>query len=300
MPILQRLPPGEVHRVVPPWRRAPRLRRVRRRDPADVLPPLHVRRLDLPPELRAVPLRLARRARPDGADRRDVASASAGRGWDRRPFTSESTSHVSVWETARVRIFHIALRSEWDAARRAGSYTTSTRGRTLAEEGFIHASRGDQWQQVYDAFYADVTEPLVLLVIDTDRLTCAGRRRGAGGRRRRDVPAHLRAARCRRGRPGGAARPRGQPAPVTPSRRCSWARCSATSCSAWSCWGSSPAQLSRRRRSRPTGVPLVGAALGLAGRRPVVVVLHRRALAASDATSSATPQLRVTPAPPCP
>jgi uncharacterized protein (DUF952 family) len=70
-----------------------------------------------------------------------------------------------------VRIFHIALRSEWEAAKKAGAYTTSTRGRTLAEEGFIHASRGDQWQGVHRAFYADVDEPLVLLVIDTDRLT---------------------------------------------------------------------------------------------------------------------------------
>ncbi|MFC6286621.1 DUF952 domain-containing protein [Nocardioides sp. GCM10027113] len=70
-----------------------------------------------------------------------------------------------------MRIFHLALRSDWEAARRAGAYTVSTRGRTLAEEGFIHASRGDQWQGVRDRFYADVEEPMVLLVIDTDRLT---------------------------------------------------------------------------------------------------------------------------------
>ena len=69
-----------------------------------------------------------------------------------------------------MRIFHLALQSDWDAARRAGSYTTSTLGRTLAEEGFIHASRGDQWRGVRDRFYGEVTEPLVLLVIDTDRL----------------------------------------------------------------------------------------------------------------------------------
>jgi uncharacterized protein (DUF952 family) len=69
-----------------------------------------------------------------------------------------------------VRIFHVALRSDWEAARRAGAYTVSTRGRTLADEGFIHASRGDQWQAVRERFYADVGEPLVLLVIDTDRL----------------------------------------------------------------------------------------------------------------------------------
>jgi uncharacterized protein (DUF952 family) len=68
------------------------------------------------------------------------------------------------------RIFHIATAADWAEARRRGRYTTSTLGRTLAEEGFIHASRGDQWQDVRERFYADVTEPLVLLVIDTERL----------------------------------------------------------------------------------------------------------------------------------
>lgn len=68
------------------------------------------------------------------------------------------------------RIFHIATVADWDEACRQGRYTTSTRGRTLAEEGFIHASRGDQWQTVHQRYYADVTEPLVLLVIDTERL----------------------------------------------------------------------------------------------------------------------------------
>ncbi|HEU5129588.1 MAG TPA: DUF952 domain-containing protein [Glycomyces sp.] len=69
-----------------------------------------------------------------------------------------------------MRIFHVALRSDWEAARRAGAYTVSTRGRTLAEEGFVHASRADQWPGVRERFYADVAEPLVLLVIDPDRL----------------------------------------------------------------------------------------------------------------------------------
>ncbi|MEO9325508.1 DUF952 domain-containing protein [Nocardioides sp. C4-1] len=70
-----------------------------------------------------------------------------------------------------MRIFHIATVPDWEAARASGAYTTSTRGRTLAEEGFIHASRGDQWQAVRQRYYADVTEPLVLLVIDPDLLT---------------------------------------------------------------------------------------------------------------------------------
>jgi uncharacterized protein (DUF952 family) len=68
------------------------------------------------------------------------------------------------------RIFHVATAADWAAACETGRYTTSTRGRTLAEEGFIHASHEDQWPRVRELFYADVTEPLLLLVIDTDRL----------------------------------------------------------------------------------------------------------------------------------
>lgn len=70
-----------------------------------------------------------------------------------------------------MRIFHIATVADWEAAQVSGSYTTSTRGRTLAEEGFVHASRGDQWQDVRRRWYAGVTQPLVLLVIDPQLLT---------------------------------------------------------------------------------------------------------------------------------
>jgi uncharacterized protein (DUF952 family) len=68
-------------------------------------------------------------------------------------------------------IFHIAERSDWEAAQAAGGpYETSTRGRTLAEVGFIHASRDEtQVRAVRHAFYADL-EDLVLLVIDTEGL----------------------------------------------------------------------------------------------------------------------------------
>ncbi len=69
-----------------------------------------------------------------------------------------------------MRIFHLATAADWRAARATGTYTISTRGRTLAEEGFIHASRGDQWQGVRERYYADLDEPLVLLSIDTDLL----------------------------------------------------------------------------------------------------------------------------------
>ncbi|GAA1524855.1 DUF952 domain-containing protein [Nocardioides humi] len=63
-------------------------------------------------------------------------------------------------------IFHIALLRDWEEARAAGRYAVSTRDRSLADVGFIHASRADQWTGVRDLFYADVTEPMVLLQID--------------------------------------------------------------------------------------------------------------------------------------
>ena len=72
-------------------------------------------------------------------------------------------------------IFHIATAADWAAATAAGSYTTSTLGRTLAEEGFIHASRREQVPGVFAGFYRDAGEPLVLLTIDTDRLTASWR-----------------------------------------------------------------------------------------------------------------------------
>lgn len=67
-------------------------------------------------------------------------------------------------------IYHLATAADWERAERDGTYTTSTRGRTLAEEGFIHASSLQQWPDVRERFYADVDEPLVLLTIDTDLL----------------------------------------------------------------------------------------------------------------------------------
>jgi uncharacterized protein (DUF952 family) len=67
-------------------------------------------------------------------------------------------------------IFHLALRREWETAQATGDYRTSTLGRTLDEEGFLHASYDHQWAGVRSAFYAAVDEPLVLLEIDPDRL----------------------------------------------------------------------------------------------------------------------------------
>jgi uncharacterized protein (DUF952 family) len=79
-----------------------------------------------------------------------------------------------------MRIFHIATLADWQEAQRTGSYTTSTRGRTLADEGFIHAARDVQVPLVRDRFYADVTEPLVVLEVDTDLLPAEVREEPVG------------------------------------------------------------------------------------------------------------------------
>ena len=59
--------------------------------------------------------------------------------------------------------------ADWAQAQRDGQYTMSTRGRTLAEEGFIHASTAAQVPLVAAAYYRDAPD-LVLLVIDTERV----------------------------------------------------------------------------------------------------------------------------------
>src|SRR5262249_54868375 len=66
-------------------------------------------------------------------------------------------------------IYHIAEAADWEQAQRAGEYTASTRGRTLAEEGFIHAATAGQVPLVAAAYYPDAPD-LVLLVIDTERV----------------------------------------------------------------------------------------------------------------------------------
>lgn len=67
-------------------------------------------------------------------------------------------------------IYHIATRADWEQARRDGAYTTSTAGRTLEQEGFIHASYAAQVAGVANAFYRDSPDDLVLLVIARGRV----------------------------------------------------------------------------------------------------------------------------------
>jgi glutathione S-transferase len=67
-------------------------------------------------------------------------------------------------------IYHLAEQAHWDQALRSGSYARSTRGLSLEDVGFIHASSAEQWPVVRRTFFADLEEPLVLLHIDESRL----------------------------------------------------------------------------------------------------------------------------------
>jgi uncharacterized protein (DUF952 family) len=66
-------------------------------------------------------------------------------------------------------IYHIALRSDWEAATAEGQYAISTRGRSLASNGFIHCCFAEQVDATAERFYADVDDAVVLR-IDPRRL----------------------------------------------------------------------------------------------------------------------------------
>jgi len=66
-------------------------------------------------------------------------------------------------------IYHIATAGDWDQALAGGEYTTSTRGTTLAEQGFIHASTAEQVAPVANLFYQGLPG-LLVLVIDPGRV----------------------------------------------------------------------------------------------------------------------------------
>jgi uncharacterized protein (DUF952 family) len=67
-------------------------------------------------------------------------------------------------------IYHIATRADWERAMKDGEYTRSSVDKTLAEEGFIHASQASQVSRTANKFYRHVAADLVLLVIDTGLL----------------------------------------------------------------------------------------------------------------------------------
>jgi uncharacterized protein (DUF952 family) len=71
-------------------------------------------------------------------------------------------------------IFHVTTRAVWEAAEVVGNYRMSTKGVTLDEAGFIHASSAEQLRRVAAFLYRDVDEPLVVLELDDDGIRRSG------------------------------------------------------------------------------------------------------------------------------
>ena len=78
-------------------------------------------------------------------------------------------------------LYHIATVPDWIQAQQDGEYRTSTRGRSLSEEGFIHASTAAQVLPVANAVYLDEQQDLVLLVLDSSRIGAEIRREPVPG-----------------------------------------------------------------------------------------------------------------------
>ena len=71
-------------------------------------------------------------------------------------------------------IFHVTTRAEWETAEAVGSYRMSTKGATLDEVGFIHASSAEQLPRVAAFLYSGTEEPLVVLELDDDGICRSG------------------------------------------------------------------------------------------------------------------------------
>jgi uncharacterized protein (DUF952 family) len=80
----------------------------------------------------------------------------------------------------RVTIYHIAFESDWALASEAGEYRVSTRGKTLDEQGFIHASDAHQVAGVANFLYRQ-DHGLVVLEIDVAKLRSQVRYEGVPG-----------------------------------------------------------------------------------------------------------------------
>ena len=76
-------------------------------------------------------------------------------------------------DAAREALWHLAEREHWETALRTGRYDRSTRGSSLAEVGFIHASHPRQLPGVARQIYAGLDD-LLVLEIDPAVLTREG------------------------------------------------------------------------------------------------------------------------------
>lgn len=71
-------------------------------------------------------------------------------------------------------LWHITELSTWETAQREGRFTSSTRGRSVDEVGFIHCCLPEQVSYVAKRVYPDQPHHLVILEIDVQRVASAG------------------------------------------------------------------------------------------------------------------------------
>jgi uncharacterized protein (DUF952 family) len=69
---------------------------------------------------------------------------------------------------------HLTTKQAWEDALAVGTYSLSTKGKTLDEVGFIHGSFEDQVEEVAGFVFAESTEDLILLHLDIDKLASNG------------------------------------------------------------------------------------------------------------------------------
>ena len=72
-----------------------------------------------------------------------------------------------------MQILHLAEEGHWKEAQSSGEYCCSTRGASLDEVGFIHASTSSQLPTIAEALYSGVDQ-LVVLVMDDDAIRSTG------------------------------------------------------------------------------------------------------------------------------
>ena len=71
-------------------------------------------------------------------------------------------------------IYHVTTLSDWTHAQLQGFYDRSTKGKSLQQVGFIHASTAMQLEGIKEILYGNSNEKLVVLVLSQTKLLSAG------------------------------------------------------------------------------------------------------------------------------
>lgn len=69
---------------------------------------------------------------------------------------------------------HLTTKQAWEDALKVGTYSLSTKGKTLEEVGFIHGSFADQVEEVAGFVFVGSIEELVVLHLNIDKLASNG------------------------------------------------------------------------------------------------------------------------------